>query len=76
MKPDWRDNPNPEFHRRLTEWAKTSGVEAKEFAVRQLQQQGNYVRASALRAEVMEQARVAAQQIMRELNGADSKKRT
>jgi len=32
MKPEWR-NDSPEFNRRLTEWAKTSGVEAKEWQV-------------------------------------------
>jgi hypothetical protein len=64
-----------EFRRRLEHWAKTSGVEAKEWKVRQLQQEGKYPQAAQLRAEVMTAANTAARQIRRELNGRNSRKR-
>jgi hypothetical protein len=68
-------NDEQEFRKRLEAWAKTSGIEAKEWRVRQLQQEGKYPQAAQLRAEVMAAANTAARQIRRELNGTNSKKR-
>ena len=68
-------NREQEFRKRLEQWCKTSGIEAKEFTVRQLQQSGKHAQAANLRNEVLHLAATAARQIRRELNGTNSKKR-
>ena len=77
MKPEWRDNA--ELNKRLIEWSKTGAgqaVAAKEWQVQRLQREGKTIEAANLRNEVLAESTKAAQQIMRDLNGTDSKKRT
>ena len=63
-----------EFQKRLTEWCRDSGIEQKEYTVRQLQQTGKHAQAASLRAEVMALAQTAARQIWNDIEGSHKSK--